>query len=123
MQYDEGEGKIRYYESPAWGEWCKRVYGGDLKQIGMVTMDELALFFREVNVAPDSHILDMGCGPGYLSSAVAGHYSSLVTGIDVDEPAIAHAKMVFSKNPLLDFRVVLRSILSKLYPENDPNWC
>jgi hypothetical protein len=27
MQYDEGKGKMRYYESPVWGEWCRRVYG------------------------------------------------------------------------------------------------
>ncbi len=105
MQYDEGEGKIRYYESPAWGEWCNRVYGKDLKQIGMVTMDDLKLFFREVNLAPNSHILDMGCGPGYITAAVAEHYRSQVTGIDIDEPAISHANHKFSDNILLNFQV------------------
>jgi SAM-dependent methyltransferase len=105
MQYYEGEGKIRYYESPAWGEWCRRVYGSNLKQIGMVTMDELELFFREVNLMPDSHILDMGCGPGYISAEVTEHYSSHITGIDIDELAIAHAKRIFSNNPLLNFQV------------------
>lgn len=105
MQYYEGEGKIRYYESPAWGEWCRRVYGIDLKQIGTVTKEELEVFFHEVSLLPDSHILDIGCGPGYISAVVAKHYSSIVTGIDIDECAIAHAKKIFSDSPLLNFQV------------------
>ncbi len=105
MQYYEGEGKIRYYESPVWGEWCRRVYGIDLKQIGAVTKDELELCFREVSLLPDSHILDIGCGSGYISDAVARNYCSIVTGIDIDEYAIAHAKKIFSDSPLLNFQV------------------
>lgn len=105
MQYYEGEGKIRYYESPAWGEWCRRVYGIDLKQIGAVTKEELEVFFHEVRLLPDSRILDIGCGPGYISAVVAKHYSSIVTGIDIDEYAVAHAKKVFSDSPLLYFQV------------------
>lgn len=104
-QYYEGEGKIRYYESPAWGEWCRRVYGIDLKQAGAVTKEEMELFFHEVDLLSGSHILDIGCGPGYISAAVAKHYSSIVTGIDIDEYAIAHANGVFSDNPLLNFQV------------------
>jgi len=105
MQYDEGKGKIRYYESPAWGEWCRRVYGIDLKQIGAVTKAELELCFREVRLLPGSHILDIGCGAGYISDAVARQYRSFVTGIDIDEYAIAHAKKVFLDRPLLNFQV------------------
>ena len=105
MQYFEGEGKIRYYESPAWGEWCRRVYGFDLKQIGAVTKDELEVFFHEVSLLPGSHILDIGCGPGYISAVVAKAYSSIVTGIDIDKYAIAHTKKFFSDSPLLNFEV------------------
>jgi SAM-dependent methyltransferase len=95
---------MQYYESPVYGEWCKRVYGQDLKQMGVVTMAELAVFFREVDVLPDSHILDMGCGPGYLSAAVAEHYHSQVTGIDIDEGVISHARKTFSDHPKLNFQ-------------------
>lgn len=105
MQYYEGEGRIRYYESPAWGEWCRRVYGIDLKQIGAVTKDELELFFHEVSLLPGSHILDIGCGPGYISASIAKHYNSSVTGIDIDEYAIAHAKKISPDNPLLHYQV------------------
>jgi 2-polyprenyl-3-methyl-5-hydroxy-6-metoxy-1,4-benzoquinol methylase len=105
MQYYEGKGRIRYYESPAWGEWCRRVYGIDLKQIGTVTKGELELFFNEVCLLPDSHILDIGCGPGYISASIAKYYNSTVMGIDIDKYAIAHARKTFLDNPLLNFQV------------------
>ena len=54
---------------------------------------------------PISHVLDIGCGPGYISAFIARHYICTVTGIDIDKYAIAHAKKVFSDNPLLDFQV------------------
>jgi ubiquinone/menaquinone biosynthesis C-methylase UbiE len=95
---------MQYYESPVYGEWCKRIYGKDLKQMGMVTMEELELFYREVDLAPESHILDIGCGPGYISAAVAEHFGSCVTGIDIDEGVISHARKTFSDDPKLNFQ-------------------
>ena len=92
-----------YYESSAFGEWCRRVYGKDLKQLGCVTMNELEILYREVELLPDSHILDMGCGAGYIGVEVAGHYNSRLTGVDYDEGSIAHAKKAFSRNPAYNF--------------------
>jgi SAM-dependent methyltransferase len=112
MQYFEGDGKMRYYDSPAWGEWCRRVYGIDLKQIGAVTQDELALLFHAVRLSPDSRILDIGSGPGHMTAAVSEHYSSAVTGIDIDESAIIHAKVTFSDRPLLSFEIADGNTLS-----------
>lgn len=93
----------KYYESPAYGEWCRRVYGKDLKQLGCVTMEELEMLYREVTLSPDSFILDMGCGTGYISAEIAEHYDSRLIGIDFDEGAISHAKKNFSNNPTLNF--------------------
>jgi ubiquinone/menaquinone biosynthesis C-methylase UbiE len=93
----------RYYESPAYGEWCRRVYGKDLKQLGCITMDELEILYREVNLSPDSHILDMGCGPGYISVEIAEHYNSRLTAIDFDEGSVLHAKKTFANNHAFDF--------------------
>ncbi len=95
---------MQYYESMVYGEWCQRIYGKDLKQMGMVTMDELELFYREVDLSPASHILDIGCGSGYLSAAVAEHFHSLVRGIDIDEDIISHARKTFSDHPQLNFQ-------------------
>jgi len=105
MQYYEGKGKLRYYDSPAWGELCRRVYGRDLKQISTVTTYEMELLYSELDVSPGSRILDIGCGPGYISAEIAGHYRAHVTGIDIDDLAIAHANRVFANHPLLDFQV------------------
>jgi len=92
----------KYYESPAFGEWCRRVYGKDLKQLGCVTMDELGILYHEVELLPDSHILDMGCGAGYVSAEIAAHYNSRLTAIDPDD-AITHAQKVFANNPAFNF--------------------
>lgn len=97
---------MEYYESPAYGEFCKQIYGSDLKQMGMVTHDELELFFREIDLPPHSHILDMGCGSGYMSAVVAERLNSHVTGIDIDEQTIAFAKKTFENNNSLDFQLL-----------------
>lgn len=95
---------MKYYESSVYGEWCKRIYGKDLKQMGMVTMDELELFYREVDLPPESRILDMGCGPGYFAAAVAEHFRSRAMGIDIDEGMISHARRTFFDHPKLEFQ-------------------
>ena len=96
---------MQYFESPAFGEWCSRVYGIDMKQMGMVTNAELDLLYSEVSLSPRSAILDMGCGPGYITAAVAEHYESYATGIDINSEAIKHANTVFSGSPALGFHV------------------
>ena len=100
------EMELNYFKSPAYGELCKRVFGGDMKQIGMVTADELELLYREVLLQPNSNILDIGCGAGYIASAVAKHYNSSVTGIDIHVGTIEHAKKTFSDNLALHFHVM-----------------
>jgi 2-polyprenyl-3-methyl-5-hydroxy-6-metoxy-1,4-benzoquinol methylase len=70
------------------------------------------LCFREVRIFPDSHILDIGCCAGYIADAIARQYRSFVTGIDIDELAIAHAKKVFADRPWLNFRVADGNALS-----------
>jgi len=93
----------KYYESPAYGEWCRRVYGKDLKQLGCVTMEELEILYREVNLPADSHILDMGCGTGHISAEIAKHYNARLTAIDFDEGSITHARKTFADNPAFNF--------------------
>ncbi len=97
---------LKYYESPAFAKWCERVYGSDMKQQGMLTKAELDLFFREVKLQPNSNILDIGCGAGYISSYISDYYKSKVTGIDIDVGAIEHAKATFSGNTALNFCVL-----------------
>lgn len=85
----------KYYDSPAYGELCKRTYGKNLSQLGMVTMNELEILYREAILPSDSHILDMGCGSGDMSAEIAGHYKAQLTGIDADEGSILCAQNKF----------------------------
>ena len=94
---------MQYFESPSYAEYCKRVNGSDMKHMGMITSDELALLFREVKLPQDSQILDMGCGAGHISAALAEHYSSFVIGVDFDDDAILYAKGAFQDNTSLEF--------------------
>lgn len=49
------------------------------------------------------HVLDIGCSTGTMCSALGEHFGK-VTGIDIDEPAIEHARLHWS-SPHLEFRV------------------
>lgn len=40
----------------------------------------------------DARVLDVGCGPGHLSCALAGRYGFDVTGVDLDPAMIARAR-------------------------------
>ncbi|MCL2775412.1 MAG: class I SAM-dependent methyltransferase [Oscillospiraceae bacterium] len=51
----------------------------------------------------DSHILDMGCGAGYIGAEIAEHYNARLTAVDFDEGSIAHAKKTFSSNSVFNF--------------------
>lgn len=97
---------MKFYESPAYSEWCKRVYGFDLKRMGMVTMSELDLFFNKVRLPPIARILDVGCSVGYMSDYISKHYNTYVTGVDIDQDTIHYAKERFAANKHLSFHVM-----------------
>jgi len=82
---------MRYFESPAYAEYCKRVYGCDMKQMGMISVDELSLLEQEIKLPSNSRILDIGCGSGRISLYLSEHYQSEVIGIDYDDKAIEYA--------------------------------
>ena len=51
-------------------------------------------------VSPAMSVLDIGCGPGYVSAAAAQH-AAIPTGLDFSSEMIAIAKKMF---PQIDFR-------------------
>jgi 2-polyprenyl-3-methyl-5-hydroxy-6-metoxy-1,4-benzoquinol methylase len=97
---------MNYYESSAFTKWCERVYGKDLKQIGMVTIEELELFYEEINLLPDSWILDIGCGLGYITAEIAEHFNSNIIGIDIDENIIFNAQKHWAENLKIKFEIL-----------------
>jgi len=97
---------LKYFESPAFGEWCGRVYGCDMKQTGMLTSYELKLFYNEVTLQPNSDILDIGCGCGAITADIAKHYKSNAVGININKDEIEYAKKHFFDNKSLDFSIL-----------------
>lgn len=95
-----------FYESSSYGRWCEKVYGKDLKQTGMVTYEELRLFYNEITLSKNSYILDIGCGLGYLASDISDFYDSNVIGIDTNEKLISKAKNDFDHKKKLYFMVM-----------------
>lgn len=92
-----------FYNSPAYGKLCERIHGIDLKQMSMVTLSELELFLKEIQVPPGSKILDLGCSVGHFADYISKRYCSSVTGIDISKDRIDYAKEKFAEIKNLNF--------------------
>jgi 2-polyprenyl-3-methyl-5-hydroxy-6-metoxy-1,4-benzoquinol methylase len=61
---------------------------------------------RLLAVRPGHRVLDVGCGSGLLAASLARQRGTQVTGIDINESAIAFARSKF-RRPNLDFQLGL----------------
>lgn len=95
-----------FYESSAYGKWCEKVYGKDLKQSGMVTYDELKLMYKHIELREGASILDIGCGLGIMTEEVSRHYKSNAVGIDIDENMISAASEHYYGRTDISFEVM-----------------
>ncbi len=64
-------------------------YGEDLGQSSWLTADELRRFIAWLDLTPDSHVLEVGSGSGGPALFVAKLTGARITGIDINEHAIA----------------------------------
>ena len=78
------------------------------KTVNSVTVDDLAPvdefhiggrqasedFLSQLNLAPENHVLDVGCGLGGAAGFVASRYGCQVTGIDLTPEYVETAKVV-----------------------------
>jgi SAM-dependent methyltransferase len=63
-------------------------YGDDFGQSSWVTADEYRRFFRLLDLGPNDHVLDVGCGSGGPALFVARDVGCRVTGIDFNDAGI-----------------------------------
>ncbi len=103
---------MNFYENSAYGKWCEKVYGKDLKQSGMVTYDELQLMYEHIDLKKNSHILDIGCGIGRMTEEICEHYRAFALGIDVDKTMIASAKEHYCNRKDISFEIMDGSSLA-----------
>jgi ubiquinone/menaquinone biosynthesis C-methylase UbiE len=80
------------YASKAHSRLCKRVFGKDLCQDGQVDMVALEDLLGRLNLAPEDHLLDLGCGAGVIAKYISDRTGVKVTGLDFAASAIAEAK-------------------------------
>ncbi|RXH55746.1 class I SAM-dependent methyltransferase [Granulicella sibirica] len=71
--------------------------------------DEIAgSLFPSAEPAPGTHVVELGCGPGFYSCRLATEFPQVqTTGIDLSEPLLLRAKLRAAKRRLVnaDFRV------------------
>jgi len=90
---------------------------------GRETVDaDVAYLQSKVTLAPQSRVLDFGCGVGRLSQALAGHFSD-VHGVDVAEPMVELARqhnhhderVTYHHNPASDLRLFPKGHFDLIY--------
>jgi len=98
--YDKAE------KSRAHAIFCERVYGINLCQHGMADDDQINLMLNELGLDSTSTVLDLGCGPGWISSYLQSKLRCRLVGIDISPIAIQRAVDRFGlQNQNLQFYV------------------
>jgi len=70
----------------------REVYGVDLGQLSWRTLDEQAEIAELIKEQSPSRVLDIACGSGGPSLALSSSTGCRLTGVDIEEAAIAEAK-------------------------------
>ncbi len=78
--------------SPAHGDFCRRVYGENLCQHGMMDAEQLDLMLEVLNLGAKDRALELGCGNGMITERICDRTGAHVTGVDVADDAIRRAQ-------------------------------
>ncbi len=76
------------FAAPALGQVRRYTYGEDFGQSSWVTADEYRRLFQLLDLGPDHHVLDVGCGSGGPAVFLAREVGCRVTGVDVNAAGI-----------------------------------
>jgi SAM-dependent methyltransferase len=75
-----------------YGEIRSETYDLDLGQTGWMDAEELRRFLPLLELTPDTHVLEVGCGAGGCALYVSQLTGAQVTGIDANPSAIEQAR-------------------------------
>lgn len=99
-----GEWMTKSERSPAYLEFCRRVYGTSFVQFGMLDQEQLEALIASLALSPRDRVLDLGCGIGVQAEYIADRTGARVTGLDFAEAAIVRAReRTGSKTESLEF--------------------
>ncbi len=92
--------------SLAHSHFCKRVYGADFSQHGLVNQAELAVLQEQLKEKVPKEVLDIGCGNGRITEYLASNCpNSYFTGIDISDKAIHSANKRLKESAKLSFEI------------------
>jgi cyclopropane fatty-acyl-phospholipid synthase-like methyltransferase len=77
------------FDSPLMRQLRREAYGEDIGQHSWVTADELRENALQLGLSPESHLLDLGCGPCGPLTFLIGFIGCRATGADLSAHAIA----------------------------------
>ena len=85
----------KFYElaarSKTHSRFCEQVFGEDRSQEGQTDMACFNDLLSRLNIKPEHHIIDLGCGAGGLSEYIVDKFGATVTGIDYSASAVRAA--------------------------------
>lgn len=94
----------RIQDSVTYGYFCEKVYGRDLKQFNAVDEEQLQHLLQSLRLNGTQHVLDVGCGSGFISEYISDMTGAKVTGVDFAEDIIRDAcRRTSSKRERLNF--------------------
>jgi ubiquinone/menaquinone biosynthesis C-methylase UbiE len=82
---------MRCERSSAHSSFCERTLGLDLCQQNKVDMIQLRRLLEVLNLKPENHVLDMGCGTGKIAEYISDLTQAHVLGVDIAAGAVARA--------------------------------
>ena len=98
--HDRNADQIAYWNGPGGQHWTERQASQDIL-LGPVS----EILINRAGAKPGHHILDVGCGCGATSIALAQQVApqGFVLGIDISAPMLARARQLAPKHLPLDF--------------------
>ena len=87
---------FRQFEHVGWQEVAAKYHSG----FAAVTTQSTEALLDAARIGPQTRVLDVACGPGYITAAAASR-CAIATGIDFSSEMIAEAR---TRYPGLDFR-------------------
>jgi cyclopropane fatty-acyl-phospholipid synthase-like methyltransferase len=81
-----------HFDSPLMRQLRAEAYGKDIGQHSWVTAEELLADIPKLNLAPESRLLDLGCGPAGPLTFIAAQAKCTAVGLDVSANAIDAAR-------------------------------
>jgi 2-polyprenyl-3-methyl-5-hydroxy-6-metoxy-1,4-benzoquinol methylase len=90
-QEDFGQWMTKAENSSAYVQFCRKVYGTDFVQFGMLDEEQLQKLISILDLKESDRVLDLGCGIGSQAEYLRDHSTALIVGLDFSEKAISRA--------------------------------